>query len=154
MGMQRTRSRARAGTGPDSLAQNMLNPYEVMSVGNSAVKVRKKSGGVHGWWRGFDSKFMKPLFGGADPTLRRRNNAHGNSNSSIEHLRGGANVNIGSTGDFENSDGVINQIGENAVDEAKLGLVQQNSQNSEYDPPDNKETSEERSRHEHPEDIF
>jgi hypothetical protein len=69
MGMQRKKSRARVGTGPDSLAQNMLNPYLVGS--SNGVAVRKKSGGVHGWWKGFDSKFMKPLFGGTDPSLRR-----------------------------------------------------------------------------------
>ncbi len=101
MGMQRTSNRHRAPSGPDSLSQSMLGPSYMLTAGGGrnasqpqTVRGGKKSGGMHGWWRGFDQKFMKPIFGGADPELHRRRgrNAAG---------FGGSDVNIGSSGDFE-----------------------------------------------------
>lgn len=101
MGMQRTSNRHRAPSGPDSLSQSMLGPSYMLTAGGGrnasqpqTVRGGKKSGGMHGWWRGFDQKFMKPIFGGADPELHRRRgrNAVG---------FGGSDVNIGSSGDFE-----------------------------------------------------
>jgi hypothetical protein len=159
MGMQRTKSRARAGTGPDSLAQNMLNPYDMMagknSTNSSGVVVRKKkSGGVHGWWKGFDSKFMKPMFGGANPQLQQRR--RGGKSVDMDHLRGGADVNIGSTGNFEsergNSNNGNNKNNNSGIEEENRSLVNSNDDDI-YNPP-SKDTSEDVANLEHPEDIF
>ena len=165
MGMQRTKSRARAGTGPDSLAQNMLNPYDMMagknSTNSSGVVVRKKkSGGVHGWWKGFDSKFMKPMFGGANPQLQQRR--RGGKSVDMDHLRGGADVNIGSTGNFESEPGLFdansksnngnNKNNNSGIEEENRSLVNSNDDDI-YNPP-SKDTSEDVANLEHPEDIF
>ena len=102
MGMQRTTNRHRAASGPDSLAQSMLGPSYMLTSGGArgaansssspTVRSGKKSGGMHGWWRGFDQKFLKPIFGGADPELHRQRN----------HTKFASNdVHIGSTGDYD-----------------------------------------------------
>ena len=103
--MQKTKSRARVGTpDPDSLAANMLNPYN-MVVGGRNVVVQKKQGGMHGAWKSFDSKFMKPLFGGAGPDLHRHK-AQGLVSNNMDDLRGGDALNIGSSGNFESTESV------------------------------------------------
>jgi hypothetical protein len=71
---------------------------------------------MHGWWRGFDQKFMKPLFGGSDPELHRRRGAAG---------LGSSDVNIGSSGDFEVSfteGGADGLAGSDSLGAGKVGL--------------------------------
>jgi len=132
----------------------MLNPYDVMAGNKSGagVVVRKKSGGMHGWWKGFDSKFMKPIFGGADPNLRRRRDTN---SMDLDHLRGGADVNIGSTGDFElHAEAAGGKLGQTSTtdDEENVSLVSSDGQDV-YNPP-SKNQSEEIANAEHPGDIF
>ena len=80
----------------------MLGPSYMLTSGGArgaansssspTVRSGKKSGGMQGWWRGFDQKFLKPIFGGADPELHRQRN----------HTKFASNdVHIGSTGDYD-----------------------------------------------------
>lgn len=66
-----------------------------VDMGSAANVIERKGSGLHGWWRNFDSKFMKPIFGGSDPEEHRRRYAPSSPSSNA------GDINIGSNGQYE-----------------------------------------------------